>query len=391
MTRIISYLIMATALIIFAFTAFEAAAEEPPLPEFEDVVIEMGLKAVPTNTSTFGKPCVADWTEDGNLDVAWSVHKRKEIDTYHGQSDGTLNFFNSSQFIKHDSHGCVADDFDQDGDIDIFEPRGACSGNCWKRDALWLQDKQGRFIRKDWKIDTTTRNRSRDVAIADFDQNGWTDILISASGSSNGSTHQIIYNKGNNASDQWQGFESRDHGLDTASGDSTCAEAGDLNGDGWIDVIVCDKFGADVYHNDGTGKMVWQQEISNAQGIRIGTDRILVALGTSFEQWSLDLMTQVAPAIPTDFAYDADWIDFEGDGDPEILVTQQSRNHFVIMTDGVVVMVPMATRGGGDKVVPYTLPDGTQVALVGNGGKNPWTNKWDYKGPRQVFRLVQSS
>ncbi|MEM7274390.1 MAG: putative Ig domain-containing protein [Actinomycetota bacterium] len=381
-------------------TTFSWTIEPLQLADYIEVVGQTGGNA---RVSSFGKPCVADINGDGHLDTVWSKHRGETWSVYHGGPHGDGATEVDDAWIIHDNHGCVADDFDADGDIDLFAPQGACQGNCLKRDRLYLQKNNGQFERKDWLTGPKTNDRSRSAISLDFDNDGYRDLWVTASGSPNGAQNRLLRNLGPKPNGTWGGFEIADVGVGTARGNSTCATSADFNNDGFVELIGCQATGFLFYENNGGQQFtVYPHNIvgGDVQGVATadldddGWVDLILARETALEirlnrSGSVDV---VDATFPLTNGWEVVTPDIDGDGDLDLFVVQAtsgqdpnslSAHQLWINHDAATrwtrVPVPQPSIGQGNKaeVFPNFYDSGHDAVLVTNGGD------WCCKGPRQ--------
>ena len=381
---------------------------DPPTFELHDYVDEIGLTATPRITSSFSKPCVIDVDDDGDLDVLWSVHKSEPLNFYRGDGDGTYTEWTQSGVDKHDNHGCLVADFDNDGDLDIFGPAGACQGTCNKNDRLWLQKNNGKFDVKSWQMGPKTTDRSRDSVLTDFNNDGWMDIFISASAVAGGqSHHRLMINQGIGNDGFWAGFAEGSVGVEQSQGNSSCAAADDLNNDGFDDLLVCEVNRMHMFVNNAgvnfspypaTFNMDDVKGVSTSDINNDGWADLLIARESAFEIRLNDQLggfETISYSRPLVFGHEVVTPDIDGDGDLDIYILQALSDqdpasdaaHMLLLNDSgdastwERVDVPQPERGAGDKaeILPDFMGSGHDAVLIGNGGQ------WDTKGPRQVI------
>jgi hypothetical protein len=290
--------------------------------------------------------------------------------------------------------------------MDIFGQQGACEGTCSKRDKLFMNDGQG-FVRRDFLLGQPSFDRSRDSVSLDFDNDGWLDLFVSASGSPQNSRHRILRNRGKTGN-QWVGFETIYEGLGNADGDATCAETSDVDMDGWPDLVVCEADSFRLFRNV-TGEF---------SSTRFGVPHMSDVVGANFadvnaDGWP-DLLIVRDSALEVRFnrngsypaidyhhdlfaGHDVVAPDMDGDGDLDLLVVQATSGrapetlgaHLLLLNGDcrggtwISTPIPQPALGSGDKAQVFTdFAHSTDAVLVGNGGN------WDTKGPRQWLTVA---
>ena len=121
-------------------------------------------------------------------------------------------------------------DVDRDGDLDLAVAVGEPYYNEASRSVLYLNDGSGDFGSVAWT--TETDRHSLDVAWADFDDDGWLDLVFA----NHGAPHSLYSNLGGGlaAEPSWE-----------AEGEASLFEGnsiewGDVDGDGSLDLVISD-------------------------------------------------------------------------------------------------------------------------------------------------------
>jgi hypothetical protein len=193
-------------------------------------------------------------------------------------------------------------DYDNDGWYDLYlvnshalEERDNLAGQeALPANALY-RNRAGVFTNVSQETNSALQLRGNGCVAADFNQDGWTDIYVTADG-----PNALLWNNGDGTFDEG----AADAGVDAADWNSAAA-VGDLNGDGWPDLFVAsyldlerkipnpsgafpqDYYGlADyLYINNGpdaeTGRATFS-EVANAAGL-VREERGLGALFSDFD------------------------------------------------------------------------------------------------------------
>ena len=181
----------------------------------------------------------ADFDGDGDMDLAVSFSNRNEVVFYENASgDGqqwTRTFIVDSGALASNANDMEAVDFDQDGDLDLL--LGAHSGQVWFENAL----SDGSI----WIPRVLTTTRTVGVAAADLDGDGDMDTLMASD------TSTLVAWFDNQTIHRSASFPSE---MTFPSGlRSEAAVAGDVDGDGNLDVVVA---------NAGDAEIVWHKNLN---------------------------------------------------------------------------------------------------------------------------------
>jgi hypothetical protein len=224
------------------------------------------------NVLTLGETPLLDVDRDGRLDVIVNHHQRlPTVDGRHAGHWPVLRW-DGSRFVPFDlledrptmdRHGCAAADFGQqggdqrpDGLADLYCITGANQGRCNKPDAdtpegaacrywsneLFLRNPDGTFPTssdaafthaRGWGVESPY-DRGRDVAVLDFDRDGLPDLAVANEGPS-----CVIETRNRLFRNTGGGFAEVDPTPVRGRQAATCVEAGDLDGNGWEDLVFC--------------------------------------------------------------------------------------------------------------------------------------------------------
>jgi hypothetical protein len=191
---------------------------------------------------------VADFDRDGHDEIYVTGHDRDDRIWYWTPS----GYLPGPQVLPYvDRHACAAADVNRDGMLDFFCEIGAEKGTGATTKELWMQDAGGVFTRAVGFGAEDVYGRGRYPVFFDFNHDGWPDLYLT-----NESTirvdghpninHVFINQAGNGFVEQTT--------IATGGLGFQCAHKGDIDGDGWDDLVVCgNKEGSHLFLNNRHG------------------------------------------------------------------------------------------------------------------------------------------
>ena len=227
--------------------------------EFSDITEIAGV----STSSWIEGVTFVDVNQDGRLDIYLSVSNRSEskkpnlLFVNQGNDEqGTPTFDEQAQTYGLDRVGYFTQaaffDFDRDGDLDgyllanalesfqrnISRPR-ITDGSGKSNDILLRNDGDGNFTDVSLEAGIHLEGYGLGLLISDLNQDGWPDVYVA----NDFLTNDILYTNQQDGTFRNE-IKSR---IDHQSFNSMGADAGDINGDGWPDLIVVDMFPPDNF------------------------------------------------------------------------------------------------------------------------------------------------
>jgi len=241
---------------------------QKPDGTFEDVTANAGLAGKGFSTGV----AVGDYDNDGFDDLFVAGYGHSVL--YHNNGDGTFTDVTASAGVAGSGWATSAAwvDYDNDGRLDLVVARymiwdfddiycghreegfrSYCHPDLFKPASVLLyhNDGKGKFTEVSTKAGIDKPGKGLGLAIADYDHDGWMDILLA----NDSIPEYLFHNKGDGTFEEI-GLPS---GVSLDGGGTTFAGMGvdfeDYNNDGWPDVIITDlanqKYA--LYSNAGDG------------------------------------------------------------------------------------------------------------------------------------------
>jgi hypothetical protein len=256
---------------------------QKPDGTFEDVTERAGLTGNGYSTGV----AVGDYDNDGFEDLFVAAYGRSTL--YHNNGDGTFTDVTLSSGVAGAGWATSAAwvDYDNDGRLDLivarymewdFEDiycglreagfRSYCHPDLFKPVSVLLyhNEGEGKFTEVSHKAGIDKAAKGLGVAIADYDHDGWTDIVIA----NDSIPEYLFHNKGNGTFEEI-GLPS---GVALDGSGATFAGMGvefeDYDNDGWADVFITDLANQRyaLYRNLGDGTFDY---VSTSTGISAAT------------------------------------------------------------------------------------------------------------------------
>jgi hypothetical protein len=257
---------------------------QKPDGTFEDVTEKSGLAGTFYSTGV----AVGDYDNDGYEDLFVAGYGRNSL--YHNNGDGTFTDVTESAGVAGSGWSTSAAwvDYDNDGRLDLVVARymewdfqdiycgerkegyrAYCHPDLFKpaTPLLYHNEGEGKFKEVSAKAGLNKPGKGLGVAAADYDRDGWMDILIA-----NDAVPQSLYHNRGDGTFEEVGVIS---GLALDGSGATYSgmgvDFGDYNNDGWPDVVITDlanqKYA--LYLNGGDGSFTYSATMTGFAGITL--------------------------------------------------------------------------------------------------------------------------
>src|SRR5271156_922549 len=251
---------------------------------FEDVTEKAGLTGIGYSTGV----AVGDYDNDGYDDLFVAGYGHSTL--YHNNGDGTFTDVTASAGVAGSGWATSAAwvDYDNDGRLDLVVARymewdfddifcghreegfrSYCHPDLFKPVSVLLyhNDGNGKFSEVAMKAGMGKPGKGLGLAIADYDHDGWMDIMLA-----NDSIPEFLFHNKGDGTFEEVGVVS---GVGLDGGGGTFAGMGvdfeDYNNDGWPDVVITDlanqKYA--LYNNAGDGSFDYSTLTSGLGGISL--------------------------------------------------------------------------------------------------------------------------
>ena len=303
---------------------------------------------------------LADLDRDGKLDVAVANEAAGTVSILRGIAGGALSLFgtyNTGAGVNRLPRSIVAEDFDRDGFIDLAVANFQTStigilknaGENTSVPPIWLG------VAAATEISAGSANKPRRIALADFDADTFTDLVIAHE--NGGSLVSVIRGFGSGAWGNRMTYGT--------AGAAAFVQAGDIDRDGRPDIVVSNPSGSGSYHR-----------ILNSTALPTSSFAIVQNLAT---RSALDAL--IVRRITTDAGANID-------ANLDVIAANSANNKVRIYSgDG---------NGGFSLSTDLILPRGTQPVsiAIGDLNKNGYVDvvsaNYNSGGPAQITVWLKS-
>lgn len=200
------------------------------------------------NTHTYGA-VVADFDNDTRPDIFLGRHGALPH-FYENEGGGRFRETNQGRFPRADRHGCDAADVDGDGLEDLFCTEGGNHGTSVKRNELYIQRADHTFAEQAARYGVLDPfGRGRSAKLFDATGDGRPDLLVGNNptrGDGLPSPNRFFANRQGDAF-RYAPQYGQEQETNLQGGDT---DVGDLDKDGWRDLILNTPQGLRVYYNE---------------------------------------------------------------------------------------------------------------------------------------------
>jgi hypothetical protein len=284
-------------------------APDEPFPRMENVAGRVGLDFA----NLAGGAVADDFDNDGDIDLFvgnWDT--AGQLRYFRNEGDGTFLDRTKAAGLEGLFGGLnmIQGDYDGDGFMDLFVPRGAWLGAAGRHpDSLLRNNGDGTFTDRTWEAGLAgTDYPSATAVFLDYDNDGDLDLYVgNESDEALASPCQLFRNEGRGT------FTERAAAAGVTNDRfAKCVVAGDYDGDSFPDIFVSNLFGKNrLYRNHRDGTF---EDVAPALGVTEPLKSFPAWLWDYDNDGRLDLMVYTFPVLPPQMAAAA-----LGKTDPESL------------------------------------------------------------------------
>lgn len=225
---------------------------EPDTAATPATALDKAAEAGISETTRTRGAIIDDFDNDGNPDIFLTRHNENTARLYTNNDSGHFTEIAQGTFAKTDRHGCDAADVNGDGLKDIFCSTGAHGATTPKRNELWVQQPDHTFVDQAEQyglLDPFSRGRLNTFINADGDNRP--DLFIANEAErldALPTPNQLFTNQGGTGFRSAPGYGlEREMVYGGLTGNNP--SVADLDRDGWQDLLVTTSSGLLVYHN----------------------------------------------------------------------------------------------------------------------------------------------
>jgi tetratricopeptide (TPR) repeat protein len=217
----------------------------PPLLKFTDMARPLGIRKL----AGAGPSAWSDVDGDGREDLLVCG-----CDTFcslfRNTGEGFTDITEAAGLAHLESgFGAVFADYDNDGDMDFYVTRNGWNGPA--SNSLMRNDGKGHFSDVTGEAGADATGSSFNAVWADFNRDGWLDLLVSQGVTADGSVNRLLFNDGDGT---FTDVTETSGILEQQFLGAIGIAVGDYDDDGWPDIFTHGRYGPNhLYRNRGDG------------------------------------------------------------------------------------------------------------------------------------------